>query len=369
MKREKTYKVLIAGGGTGGHVFPAIAIANALQEALPGARFLFVGALGKLEMTKVPEAGYEIIGLPVSGFKRSLSLSNLLFPFKLLFSLLRSVGIVLRFRPDVAVGVGGFASGPVLFVAGLSGTPVLLQEQNSYPGITNKILARRARKICVAYEGMERYFDASRIVLTGNPIRKSIAESNLEGSQAKAMLGFEATRPLILVIGGSLGARTLNESVFAGLPEIYGHQAQLLWQCGKLYFDEFYGQVNQAAHPDVKLVEFIKEMEVAYAAADIIVSRAGALSVSELCLVGKPVILVPSPNVAEDHQTKNARALADRGAAVMIADAEARGKMVAEALHLLGDDGRKAQLSANISKLARPQATEEIVNEILKLTN
>jgi len=364
---KKPYKIIIAGGGTGGHVFPAIAIANRLKEVAEDSDILFVGAKGKLEMVKVVEAGYNIVGLPISGFHRSFTLRNLSFPFKLLYSLIKSIGIVMRFKPDIAVGVGGFASGPVLFIASLFGIPTLIQEQNSYPGVTNKLLAKRAKKICVSYDGLDRFFDPERIVKTGNPVRKAIMEASMEQEKAKAHMGFDPSKQLILAIGGSLGARTLNDSLFKGLDALHDHKFQLMWQCGKLYFDEFYGKINQANHPNIQLVEFIKRMDIAYAAADIIVSRAGALSISELCLIGKPVILVPSPNVSEDHQTKNAMALVEKQAAIMVADKDAGDNLVGETLRIMGDAEKMRSLGANVKALAYPTATELIVNEIIGL--
>jgi UDP-N-acetylglucosamine--N-acetylmuramyl-(pentapeptide) pyrophosphoryl-undecaprenol N-acetylglucosamine transferase len=366
--KKNTYRIIIAGGGTGGHVFPAIAIANSLKDIHgESVQILFVGARGKLEMNKVPEAGFEIIGLPVSGFQRSLSVRNLAFPFKLGFSLLRSYGIISRFKPDVAVGVGGYASGPLLYAAAMRGIPTLIQEQNSYPGITNKILAKRASRICVAYDGMERFFEAGKIVKTGNPVRKEIRESGMTKGKAKALLDLDPGKPLILAIGGSLGARTINESLFGGLDNIHSQDVQLMWQCGKLYHDEFARKVNQAVHPNVRLTAFIRRMDAAYAAADIIISRAGALSISELCLIGKPVILVPSPNVAEDHQAKNAMALVESNAAIMVADADARSVLVSEALDLLSNKEKMSELGSNIKAMGLPDATEVIAGEVIRL--
>ena len=359
--------MIIAGGGTGGHVFPAIAIANQLRDRHEQMEILFVGANGKLEMTKVPEAGYEIIGLNISGFQRSFSLRNLMFPFKVLISLIRSFAILTRFKPDVAIGVGGYASGPLLYMAALRGIPTLIQEQNSYPGITNKLLSKRAQRICVAYDGMDRFFDSRKIIKTGNPVRKAISSAPLDPSKAKALLGLDATKPLILAIGGSLGARTINESLINGMDRIYNNHYQLLWQCGHLYYEDISRRINQSAHPNVMLTQFIGKMEVAYAAADIIISRAGALSISELCLVGKPVILVPSPNVSEDHQTKNAQALANNNAAVMVTDNDARERLVDEAILLLQDGQRQRDLSANIIGMGMTHATEDIAGEIENL--
>lgn len=361
---SQTYKVIIAGGGTGGHVFPAIAIANQLQEMVEKIEILFVGAQGKLEMTKVPEAGYRIIGLPISGFQRSLSLRNLLFPFKLLISLWRSMSIIRKFKPDAAIGVGGYASGPLLYMASLRNIPTVIQEQNSYPGITNKLLAKRAERICVAYDGMDRFFDADKIVKTGNPVRKAIREASMDQAQAKQTLGFDPDKPMVLSIGGSLGARTLNDSLLGKLDAIIEADVQLYWQCGKLYHESLKPQV--AENPLIGLTQFISNMEVAYAAADVIISRAGALSISELCLIGKPVILVPSPNVSEDHQTKNAMALVDRGAAVFVADQGARETLVPAVLDLLKDKEKQISLGQSIKSMARNQAAEDIAATIIK---
>lgn len=367
MKDKKTYKVIISGGGTGGHVFPAIAIANKLKATLDSVEILFVGAKGKLEMTKVPAAGYEIIGLNISGFQRSLSWKNLMFPFKLIASLWKSFQIVRKFKPDVAIGVGGYASGPLLYAASRKGIPTVLQEQNSYPGITNKLLSKRAKKICVAYDGLDKFFEPNKIIKTGNPVRKEIAENNIMQLKAKADLGFEKDRTLVLVIGGSLGARTLNDSLLNGLDKLKDESIQVLWQCGKLYYDEFNEKVNHQKYNNIKLTQFITEMDKAYAAADVIISRAGALSISELCLIGKPVILVPSPNVAEDHQTKNAMALVNSNAAVMVKDVEARATLVTDAIKLIRNKNKMQELSANIKEMAFPNATETIANEIIAL--
>jgi UDP-N-acetylglucosamine--N-acetylmuramyl-(pentapeptide) pyrophosphoryl-undecaprenol N-acetylglucosamine transferase len=367
MTKQKTYKVIISGGGTGGHVFPAIAIANGLKEALPSVEILFVGANGKLEMTKVPEAGYKIIGLNVSGFQRSLSAKNLMFPFRVLGSVIQSFKIINAFQPNVAIGVGGYASGPLLFVAARKGIPTVLQEQNSYPGVTNKMLAKRARKICVAYDGLELFFAKDKLVKTGNPVRKSIGNSTFLQNDAKIFFQCAFDKPLILVIGGSLGARTLNDSLLNEIEKLNASGAQVLWQCGKLYYDEFKAKVDNQKYPNIHLTQFITEMDIAYAAADVIISRAGALSISELCIVGKPVILVPSPNVAEDHQTKNAMALVNKDAAILVSDKNARTELVDTALKLLRNTNQMEKLSHNIKNLAEPKATENIVNQIIPL--
>lgn len=359
--------MIISGGGTGGHVFPAIAIANAFRERHPSADILFVGAEGKMEMVRVPEAGYKIIGLWISGIKRSLSLSNLLVPFKLLSSYWKAQKIVKSFRPHAAIGTGGYASGPMMIAATRMKIPTVLQEQNSYAGLTNKKLADKVQRICVAYPGMEKYFPMAKIRLTGNPVRKDII--NLESRRDKALghFGFSAGGRTLLVLGGSGGARTINESIMAGLDKLIDADVQLIWQTGKVYYASVKAQVADRNLGKIRLYDFLKEMDLAYAAANTVVSRAGALSISELCLAKKPAVLVPSPNVAEDHQTKNAMALVKTDAAIMVTDQEAREKLVGEAIQLLFDDRRCRVLSENIGKLGRPEAAEEIVDEIEKL--
>jgi UDP-N-acetylglucosamine--N-acetylmuramyl-(pentapeptide) pyrophosphoryl-undecaprenol N-acetylglucosamine transferase len=369
MNQNLTYKVIISGGGTGGHVFPAIAIANGLKEQLPAVEILFVGANGKLEMTKVPEAGYKIEGLNISGFQRSLSAKNLMFPFRVIESVLRSRKIVNSFKPDIAIGVGGYASGPLLYVAAKKGIPTLLQEQNSYPGVTNKMLAKRAKKICVAYDGLELFFPKEKIVITGNPVRQTIGNSKYLQNDAKIFFKLDYKKPLILVIGGSLGARTLNDSLFAQIEKLNTSGVQVLWQCGKLYYEEFKTKMDTGNYPNIHLTQFITEMDIAYSAADLIISRAGAISISELCIIGKPVILVPSPNVAEDHQTKNAMALVNKEAAVLVKDKDARTDLVNVAMNLIADAPKMEKLAANIKTLARPKATENIVKQIIQLMN
>lgn len=360
-------KVIISGGGTGGHVFPAIAIADAVRKARPDAEFLFVGALGKMEMERVPAAGYEIEGLNISGFQRSLSAKNLLFPFKLFGSLLKAAAILRKFDADVAVGVGGYASGPLLRVAVTRNIPTLIQEQNSFPGVTNRLLGGKVSKVCVAYSGMERWFPEQKIVFTGNPVRKAVTE--LEGKRAEALKHFDLVdnKPVLLVIGGSLGARTINQSIEAALPQIAEAGFQVIWQTGKNYAEAAEDALSGNQFPAVKQRAFIDRMDLAYAAADAVVSRAGAISVSELCLAGKPCIFVPSPNVAEDHQTKNARALTERGAALLVKDAEAREKLFGEIDRLMGDPALRAELSANILKMGKARAAEDIAAEVLKL--
>jgi UDP-N-acetylglucosamine--N-acetylmuramyl-(pentapeptide) pyrophosphoryl-undecaprenol N-acetylglucosamine transferase len=367
MNRDQAYRILIGGGGTGGHVFPAIAIAEAIRAACPQAELLFVGARGKLEMEKVPEAGYNIEGLPVAGFQRRLTLKHIAFFYKLAASMVQSRRIVRRFRPHVAVGVGGYASGPVLKAAARMGIPILIQEQNSFAGVTNRLLGRSARTICVAYEGMQRYFPAGRIVLTGNPVRQQLLRNS--GSRASDLetFGLEEGRKSCLVIGGSLGARTINDGMKDGLGKLDREDLQVIWQCGKLYFAEVDGYVSASGLKNIRVLPFISKMESAYRVADLIIARAGAITISELCITGKPAILVPSPNVAEDHQTRNAEALVSRGAAVMIPDSEARERMVDAMLGLIGDDRAMRQLSENIKKLGIPDASERIAAEVLKL--
>lgn len=360
-------RAIISGGGTGGHIFPAIAIADELKRRNPEVEILFVGAEGKMEMEKVPAAGYNIKGLPIVGFKRKLALSNFILPFKIIGSMMKARRIVKEFKPEVAVGVGGYASGPTLKAATMKRVPSMVQEQNSFPGKTNKILSKSVQKICVAYDGLERFFPKEKIVLTGNPTRKEMVE--IEGKQAEGydFYGFDPSKKTILIIGGSLGARTLNESVIAKLDELKSSGVQVLWQCGKLYHDRLKEELQGVDLGGVKMVQFITRMDLAYAIADVVISRAGAISVSELCLVEKPTILVPSPNVAEDHQTKNAMALVNKDAAILVKDSESREKMIPEALSLLADEGRCQTLAANIGQLGKPNATSEIVDELEKL--
>lgn len=367
MTAKQAYRIIISGGGTGGHIYPAIAIGTAFRDRYPDADILFVGAEGKMEMQKVPEAGFRIIGLWISGLQRSLAFSNLMFPFKVIASVWKSLRIVRQFKPNAVVGVGGYASGPLLYAATSRGIPSLVQEQNSYAGLTNKWLAKRVQRICVAYEGMEKFFPAEKLVLTGNPVRKDIAAKDIEREEAVQFFELNPAQPVILVIGGSLGARTLNESVLAGIDELQKAGVQVLWQCGRFYFEEMKRRTAGKDMTGIVLMEFIREMDQAYAAADIVVSRAGALSISELCVVARPVIFVPSPNVAEDHQTSNAMALVQRQAALMVSDAEAREHLVAAAIGLLYDEEKKAALAKNIESMGKPDATEMIVDELEKL--
>ena len=358
---------MISGGGTGGHIYPAIAIANAWKEKHPGSEILFVGALGKMEMQKVPEAGYKIKGLPVAGLQRSLSLENLKFPFRLLKSLTQASQIIKDFKPDAVVGVGGYASGPVLYAAQRNGIPTLVQEQNSYAGLTNKILAKRARKICVAYPEMDRFFPPEIISYTGNPVRKDILDLSGKREKAIAFFGMDAAKKTLLILGGSLGARTLNQAVLADMQKLESEGYQVLWQCGKFYFQEMKSKLAESGLRNIHLNEFIREMDLAYAAADVIVSRAGALSVSELSLVGKPVIFIPSPNVAEDHQTKNAMAYVSHDAALLLKDSEAVGALEQEVTKLMKHSKLSETLGINIKNLAKPNAANAIVGELEQL--
>ena len=363
-KSETPYRIMISGGGTGGHIYPAIAIANAWKEKHPDAEILFVGAEGKMEMQKVPEAGYKIEGLKVAGLQRSLSLSNLSFPLKLLGSITKSKKLLAEFGPSAVVGVGGYASGPLLYAAQGKGIPTLIQEQNSYAGLTNKLLAKRARKICVSYPGMEKFFPKEKIQYTGNPVRKDILD--LEGKREKALnhFGLVPDRKVLLVLGGSLGARTINHAVLEDMKAFEEGGYQLLWQSGKFYYSEMASQVKASGLKHIHVLEFIKEMDLAYAAADIVVSRAGALSVSELSLVGKPVVFVPSPNVAEDHQTKNAMAYVSADAAVLLRDSDAVGKLKSVIDQVMADSKKAKILGENIKRMAKPKAAEEIVEAL-----
>lgn len=357
----------MSGGGTGGHIYPAIAIANAFRDRHPDAEILFVGAEGKMEMTRVPEAGYKIIGLKVAGLQRRLTIQNLLFPFKLILSLLKARTIIKEFKPDVVIGTGGYASGPVMMAATRKGIPALVQEQNSYAGLTNKQLGSKAKKICVAYSNMEKFFPAEKIVVTGNPVRKDIIDLAPKKNAALIKYDFNISTKTLLIIGGSLGARTINESILGGLDRLIESKIQVIWQTGKFYINEIQQKLKDKNLANIRVSDFVKEMDLAYAAADVVISRAGALSISELCLAKKPAILVPSPNVSEDHQTQNAMALVKQDAAVMIRDNEAREKLVTEALSLLNDTDRCAKLSRNISALGKPDAALNIVKEIEKL--
>jgi UDP-N-acetylglucosamine--N-acetylmuramyl-(pentapeptide) pyrophosphoryl-undecaprenol N-acetylglucosamine transferase len=364
IKTGATYRILISGGGTGGHIYPALAIANAWMEKHPDSEILFVGAQGKMEMQKVPEAGYSIKGLPVAGLQRKLTLANLSFPIKLWRSLRMASRIVKEFNPQLVVGVGGYASGPVLYAAQKKGIPTLLQEQNSYAGLTNKLLAKKAAKICVAYPEMERFFPKEKLKLTGNPVRKDLLDLAGKREQGIQVFGLDPARKTVLVLGGSLGARTLNQAMLKHMVDLEKAGYQVLWQSGKFYFKDMEVALEKAELTHIHLREFIREMDLAYAAADVIVSRAGALSVSELCLVGKPVIFIPSPNVAEDHQTKNANACVKQGAAVLLTDAEAVENFKVYIDDLLQQEDKAQALATAIKKLAMPDAANALVTEL-----
>ncbi len=364
---QQPYRFIISGGGTGGHIFPAIAIANELKALDSRTEILFVGAKGRMEMQKVPAAGYQIKGLWISGIQRRLTKDNLMFPLKVLSSVLESRKIIREFKPHAAIGVGGYASGPLLYAAAQMGVPTLIQEQNSFAGLTNKWLAGKAKRICVAYENLKGFFPASKTVLLGNPVRKDIADKNISMSAARASFGLAADKKTFLIIGGSLGARTINESIALALPKLVEAGYQLIWQTGKGYIEIAQEQVKPYQGKGIFAEAFITDMSKAYAAADVVVSRAGALSISELCLVGKPSILVPSPNVAEDHQTKNAMELVKSNAAILIRDAEAREKLPQSMLDLMNDEAKQKSLSQQVSKLAKPNAAQDIAKEILKL--
>jgi len=358
-------KFIISGGGTGGHIFPAVAIANEIRRREPTAEILFVGASGRMEMTRVPEAGYEIVGLDITGLQRRLTPQNLMFPVRVFRSVRKAGKLLEQFRPDAVVGVGGYASAPVLLAATSRGIPSLIQEQNSYAGLVNKLLARRVSKICVAYDGMEKFFPADKLVLTGNPVRTEITTGSR--AEARQFFNLDPSKKTLLVIGGSLGARTLNLATAAALPRLREAGVQLLWQTGKLYYPEAQQQAAAYATDHLHALEFIQRMDLAYAAVDVVISRAGALSVSELCLTAKAAVLVPSPNVAEDHQTKNALALVSKGAAVLITDEHAAERLYDETLRLLADPDRQQQLSKRVHELGRPDATKTIVDELFSL--
>jgi UDP-N-acetylglucosamine--N-acetylmuramyl-(pentapeptide) pyrophosphoryl-undecaprenol N-acetylglucosamine transferase len=358
-------KVIISGGGTGGHIFPAIAIANAIREREPGAAILFVGAQGKMEMEKVPAAGYDIIGLPVAGFQRRLTLKNVTFIFKLIASMIKARRVVTMFRPDVVIGVGGYASGPVLRVATRKGIPTLIQEQNSFPGVTNRILSGKVNKICVAYEGMERYFPASKIVLTGNPVRQGLMKETNRGVAA-AEFNLDPNRKTVLVLGGSLGARSINEGMLAGIQLFLNSEYQVIWQTGKYYFEEMLKSLPVEARHRIRVMDFVQRMDYAYQLADVVVSRAGASSISEIAILAKAAIFVPSPNVSEDHQTKNAMALVDRDAAVLVPDAQSVN-IAPVAIELLQNEARLQEIRRNVLQFARPEASKTIALEVFKL--
>jgi len=358
-------RVIISGGGTGGHIFPAVAIAKTIQRLRPDAEILFVGAEGKMEMEKVPAAGFKIIGLPIVGIQRRLTLKNLVVPFKLIASMFKARKIIKEFRPDIAIGVGGYASGPLLRAATNAGIKTLIQEQNSYPGITNKILSKKVDRICVAYQGLEKFFPAEKIVLTGNPVRPEVTILAGKREQAIKHFNLDPNKKTLLVIGGSLGARTINLAIEKFSKQFTDAGMQIIWQTGKHYYQTAL-QVEKNS-PDVHVLEFIREMDLAYAAADLIVSRAGAMSISELCLVKKPAIFVPSPNVSEDHQTKNAMALVNKDAAILVKDVEAQESLGNAVVNLMNDTSRMQQLSHNIGTLAFSDSAERIVQEVFAL--
>lgn len=366
MKQQNHRKIIISGGGTGGHIFPAISIANALRKLDPDVEILFVGAEGRMEMEKVPAAGYHIVGLPVAGLYRSLTHKNITVLFKLIKSLGMARKILRDFNPDVVVGVGGYASGPVLRQAGKLKIPTLIQEQNSYAGVTNKLLAKKASVICVAYDGMDKYFPAEKIIKTGNPVRQNYDNIKSIRDESRSFFKLSNEFPVVLVLGGSLGAGSINNSLTENIGKLRDSDCQWLWQTGKYYFENVKSVVSGTYNTNIVVHDFINKMDYAYAAADVIVSRAGAGTISELCLVGKPVILVPSPNVAEDHQTKNARALSERNAAVLVPDQSAEN-IIDEAIKLVADSGRRRMLSENIVKMAQRDADLRIAEEVLKL--
>ncbi len=360
---SKIYKIILSGGGTGGHIYPAIAIADELKSRFPNSEFLFVGAKDKMEMEKIPNAGYKIKGLWIAGLQRQLTLKNLMFPFKLIHSLIKSISIINTFKPDIAIGTGGFASGALLQIANLKHITTVVQEQNSYPGITNKLLGKKAAKICVAYNGLERFFPKEKLIKTGNPVRENLVNNNYNSAKAKAFFKLNETKKTILVIGGSLGAKRINELIEAHIDVFKTLDTQVIWQCGKLYYERFKIYDDNC----IKVHQYINNMNAAYAAADVIISRAGASSVSELCIAAKPVIFIPSPNVAEDHQTKNASAIASQNAAILIKENELDNRFKAEFTALITSQKQQNELSKNIKQLALPNATKHIVDEIVKL--
>lgn len=368
-KQDKTYRIIFSGGGTGGHIYPAIAVAQEIRNRYPDSEILFVGAEGRLEMNKVPEAGFEIIGLWISGIQRKLTLKNLMFPFKLLNSIIKSNGIIRKFKPDLVAGFGGYASGPIMMAATRKGVKTLIQEQNSYAGVANRSVAKKASAICVAYDGMDKYFKKDKIYFTGNPVRKDIQEISVSAKEGYKYFKLDDQKQTILVLGGSGGARTINESVLASLGKWNGTAIQVIWQCGKFYYEEMKERLDNETYDFVSLNQFIDRMDLAYRIADVVISRAGALSISELCLVGRPVIFIPSPNVAEDHQTKNAMALVDKNAAEMIKDKDAIKELAESALELMNNTDKKNALSENIRKLARPDASKAIADKIIELIN
>ena len=368
-KQKRKKKILISGGGTGGHIYPAIAIANELKKRDENTDILFVGAKGRMEFEKVPDAGYKILGLPVDGLSRKLTIKNIAVLLKLLISLIKARKILKEYNPDLVIGVGGYVSGPVLRIAASRGIPTLIQEQNSHAGITNRILGKRARTICVAYEGMERYFPEDKIVITGNPVREYVSETKIKIKEALKYFNLSGNKKVLLIMGGSLGARTINESITDNLDLISKTNIDVIWQTGKHYFDDILEILKSREIKNVKILDFINRMDYAYSVADVIVARAGASTISELCLVGKPIILVPSPNVAEDHQTKNAMALVKNNAALMIKDSDARKELIPQAIQLINNSNLIKTLSKNCKKMGIKNSAERIVDEIYKLIN
>lgn len=360
-------RFIISGGGTGGHIFPAVSIANALKAKCPNAKILFVGAEGRMEMQRVPAAGYEIKGLPIQGFDRAHKLNNIKVIFKLLKSLSMAKKIIKNFRPDVAIGVGGYASGATLYKAAGMGIPCLIQEQNSYAGVTNKLLAKKVRKICVAYEGMERFFPADKIIMTGNPVRQNVLETPMTQEEARKGFKLNPSKKTILIVGGSLGAQTVNSSIIEHLDLVQNTEVQIIWQTGKRYFDKINEALKGKELANLKVMDFISDMGAAYKAADLVISRAGASSISEFQLIGKPVILVPSPNVAEDHQTKNAMALVNKDAAIFVSDADAPAMLLQLALDTIANDEKLAILSKNVKEMGLQHSADIIADEVLKL--
>lgn len=363
----RPYKIIISGGGTGGHIFPAISIANTFRERYPDAEILFVGADNRMEMERVPAAGYKIVGLPVSGLDRSRPFNNFKVIARLLKSLRLAKKTIRAFQPDIAIGVGGYASGPTLWMASSAKVPVLIQEQNSYAGVTNKLLAKKAKTICVAYDGMEKFFPANRIVITGNPVRKDLEEAQGKREEALTFFGLSPEKKTILVVGGSLGARTINQSILAELDKIASSDVQLIWQTGRFYYEDIMKQLEPYKNSRIWCSDFVTRMDYAYEVADLVISRAGASSISELCLLKKPVILVPSPNVAEDHQTKNALALVEKDAALMVPDVNAKEQLVPMALNVVANQDRLDSMSKHIATLAQHNSADRIVDEIIKI--
>ncbi|WP_434037608.1 undecaprenyldiphospho-muramoylpentapeptide beta-N-acetylglucosaminyltransferase [Formosa sp. 4Alg 33] len=361
---SKKYHIILSGGGTGGHIYPAIAIANELKQRFPDAQFLFVGAKDRMEMEKVPQAGYDIKGLWISGIQRELTLKNLMFPFKLISSLFGARKIIKKFKPDVVIGTGGFASGPLLQMASGQGIPSLIQEQNSFPGITNKLLSKKVQKICVAYDGLERFFPEHKIIKTGNPVRQGLLDIQSKTEEAKAFFGLVPEKKTLLILGGSLGSRRINELIEKEIDYLQTRNVQIIWQCGKLYYDKY--KINSHTK-NVQVHAYLNNMDFAYAAADVIISRAGASSVSELCIVGKPVIFIPSPNVAEDHQTKNAMAVVKEDAAILIQEQDLDVDFENKFSQLIESKEKQHALGENIKKLALVNATKDIADEVEKL--